>query len=282
MRSPRSAGFRPRKYWRSSGCRDQRQGGLLGRRGEAAACSQRRRATGAARPQANAAPADAPRKSGRRQGARRQAARRQRRPPARAPTALVRPRRGAGARADRVSAAPPPRRRPLAARRRRRRPTAPVPALPPTARPGAPTGGAADASGRRRAQAPDPRLAAGRARARHRRRPPARRDRLPGFPPRPRRRSAAGSPTSRPAASAAAGAAAASTTKRPSRVRRRTAVAEPDVIRINSGSTVKDVAEYLDVPVPGDHQEADGAGRDEDAHPDAVRRDDRGARGRAR
>ncbi len=29
-----------------------------------------------------------------------------------------------------------------------------------------------------------------------------------------------------------------------------TAVAEPDVIRINSGSTVKDVAEYLDVPVP--------------------------------
>jgi translation initiation factor IF-2 len=30
----------------------------------------------------------------------------------------------------------------------------------------------------------------------------------------------------------------------------RTAVAEPDTIRINSGSTVKDVAEYLDVPVP--------------------------------
>jgi translation initiation factor IF-2 len=29
-----------------------------------------------------------------------------------------------------------------------------------------------------------------------------------------------------------------------------TAVAEPDAIRINSGSTVKDVAEYLDVPVP--------------------------------
>jgi translation initiation factor IF-2 len=29
-----------------------------------------------------------------------------------------------------------------------------------------------------------------------------------------------------------------------------TAVAEPDVIRINSGSTVKDVAEYLNVPVP--------------------------------
>jgi len=29
-----------------------------------------------------------------------------------------------------------------------------------------------------------------------------------------------------------------------------TALAEPDVIRINSGSTVKDVAEYLDVPVP--------------------------------
>jgi translation initiation factor IF-2 len=29
-----------------------------------------------------------------------------------------------------------------------------------------------------------------------------------------------------------------------------TAVAEPDVIRINSGSTVKGVAEYLDVPVP--------------------------------
>ncbi len=30
----------------------------------------------------------------------------------------------------------------------------------------------------------------------------------------------------------------------------RTAIAEPDSIRINSGSTVKDVAEYLDVPVP--------------------------------
>src|SRR6202035_743607 len=30
----------------------------------------------------------------------------------------------------------------------------------------------------------------------------------------------------------------------------RTALAEPDVIRINSGSTVKDVAEYLNVPVP--------------------------------
>ena len=30
----------------------------------------------------------------------------------------------------------------------------------------------------------------------------------------------------------------------------RTAVAVPDAIRINSGSTVKDVAEYLDVPVP--------------------------------
>jgi translation initiation factor IF-2 len=30
----------------------------------------------------------------------------------------------------------------------------------------------------------------------------------------------------------------------------RTALAEPDTVRINSGSTVKDVAEYLDVPVP--------------------------------
>jgi translation initiation factor IF-2 len=30
----------------------------------------------------------------------------------------------------------------------------------------------------------------------------------------------------------------------------RTAIAEPDTIMINSGSTVKDVAEYLDVPVP--------------------------------
>ena len=29
-----------------------------------------------------------------------------------------------------------------------------------------------------------------------------------------------------------------------------TALAEPDAVRINSGSTVKDVAEYLDVPVP--------------------------------
>jgi translation initiation factor IF-2 len=30
----------------------------------------------------------------------------------------------------------------------------------------------------------------------------------------------------------------------------RTAIAEPDAIQVNSGSTVKDVAEYLDVPVP--------------------------------
>jgi translation initiation factor IF-2 len=35
-----------------------------------------------------------------------------------------------------------------------------------------------------------------------------------------------------------------------SRPSTQTAVAEPDVVRINSGSTVKDVAEYLDVPVP--------------------------------
>jgi translation initiation factor IF-2 len=35
-----------------------------------------------------------------------------------------------------------------------------------------------------------------------------------------------------------------------SRPSTQTAVAEPDVIRINSGSTVKGVAEYLDVPVP--------------------------------
>ena len=35
-----------------------------------------------------------------------------------------------------------------------------------------------------------------------------------------------------------------------SRPASRTAVAEPDAVRINSGSTVKDVAEYLDVPVP--------------------------------
>ena len=43
----------------------------------------------------------------------------------------------------------------------------------------------------------------------------------------------------------------ASTTRKPNRVRRaRPALAEPDAIRIPSGSTVKDVAEYLDVPVP--------------------------------
>ncbi len=35
-----------------------------------------------------------------------------------------------------------------------------------------------------------------------------------------------------------------------SRPASRTALAEPDAIQINSGSTVKDVAEYLDVPVP--------------------------------
>src|SRR5581483_2212752 len=35
-----------------------------------------------------------------------------------------------------------------------------------------------------------------------------------------------------------------------SRPAARTALAEPDAIQINSGSTVKDVAEYLDVPVP--------------------------------
>src|SRR5947209_1948798 len=37
---------------------------------------------------------------------------------------------------------------------------------------------------------------------------------------------------------------------RPAAERAGTALAEPDAIRINSGSTVKDVAEYLDVPVP--------------------------------
>jgi translation initiation factor IF-2 len=35
-----------------------------------------------------------------------------------------------------------------------------------------------------------------------------------------------------------------------SRPAARTALAEPDAVQINSGSTVKDVAEYLDVPVP--------------------------------
>ncbi len=55
-----------------------------------------------------------------------------------------------------------------------------------------------------------------------------------------------------------------------------------DLIRVNSGSTVKDVAEYLGVPVPGDHQEADDARRDGDAHADALRRRDPGARRRVR
>src|SRR5437763_326989 len=37
---------------------------------------------------------------------------------------------------------------------------------------------------------------------------------------------------------------------RPGSERAGTALAEPDAIRINSGSTVKDVAKYLDVAVP--------------------------------
>ena len=83
---------------------------------------------------------------------------------------------------------------------------------------------------------------------RARRRPATRRDRLAGLAPRARRR--------RPAAVQPAAAPPASRTAAPRRLRRRgrvasgasrTAVAEPDAIQINSGSTVKDVAEYLDV-----------------------------------
>ena len=103
---------------------------------------------------------------------------------------------------------------------------------------------------RDRPQAPDARLAPGRARARHARRPAARGDRLPGFAPRARRR---GGPPSQPAAAAPAPRSApARRLRRGGRVASLAAprVAEPDAIQINSGSTVKDVAEYLDVPVP--------------------------------
>ena len=64
--------------------------------------------------------------------------------------------------------------------------------------------------------------------------------------------------------------------------RRTSASLKADVIRVNSGSTVKDVAEYLGVADPRGHQEADGPGRDGDAHADAVRRRDPGPRRRVR
>ena len=130
-------------------------------------------------------------------------------------------------------------------------------------------------------QAPDARLAPGRARSGQRRRPAARGDRLASFAPDHRRAPGPDQPAAAPAAPRTP-AARVSTTKRPSPRPSQTALAEPDAIRINSGSTVKDVAEYLRRPGARDHEEADGAGRDEDAHPDAVRRHDRGAGGRAR
>ncbi len=55
-----------------------------------------------------------------------------------------------------------------------------------------------------------------------------------------------------------------------------------DLIRVNSGSTVKDVAEYLGVPVPEVIKKLMIARRDGDAHPDALRRGDPGAGRRVR
>ncbi len=61
-----------------------------------------------------------------------------------------------------------------------------------------------------------------------------------------------------------------------------TAMEATDLIRVNSGSTVKDIAEYLGVRGAGGDQEADVARRDGDAHADALRRRHPGARGRVR
>ena len=123
-----------------------------------------------------------------------------------------------------------------------------------------------------------------RARPRGRWRAP-RRHRLPGLPPRPRwarrpRRRPRSGPPRRPPRGAAAGAGAAPTRTAP--LDQDVAALKPTPIRINSGSTVKDVAEYLGVAGPRDHQEADGPRRDGDAHPDAVRRRDPGPRRRVR
>ena len=132
-----------------------------------------------------------------------------------------------------------------------------------------------------RAQAPDALLAAGRARPRLRRRRAPRRHRLAGRAPhgsrrrsrRPRRRPAAppAAPRWTPAPRHLHGADAAGRL-----------VLKADTIRVNSGSTVKDVAEYLGVAVPEIIKKLMTPGRDGDAHADAVRRRDPGDRGRVR
>ena len=211
----------------------QRQGGLLerrrGRRGQGAGqrSAPRRRQRGARGCSAQVR---------RRQGARRQA-RDGKGGPGRAPTALVRPRRGAApARQTQAQAAPQPEAK--AARPSDAKPNAPADGDAADARRRRADGGAGRRPARRRrrpAQAPDPRLAAGRARARHRRRSPARGDRFPGFPPRSRRRSAPGvKPAAAPPAPRPAP---------PRRLRRRGRVASvrrprspsPTSVRINSG-----------------------------------------------
>ena len=132
------------------------------------------------------------------------------------------------------------------------------------------------------AQAPHPRLAPGRARARQRRRPAARGDRLAGFAPQHRRPPRTDQPASAPAASRAPA---------PGRVRRRGRVASVDV----ADGARRDRRDPDQLGVDGQgrgrvsrrpgargHEEADGARRDEDADHDAVRRGDPGARRRAR
>ena len=105
---------------------------------------------------------------------------------------------------------------------------------------------------RRAAPAPDALLAPGRARPRRHRRRAPRRDRLAGRAPRSRRTRRRSRRWARAARS-----------RRPPRRggrRRRGSYVEPaaqdvaslkaDVIKVNSGSTVKDVGEYLGVPIP--------------------------------
>ena len=167
---------------------------------------------------------------------------------------------------------------PRARRTRPKTPPKPRPSRSPSPRPGQ----------RRRAGGSAPAhalLAARRARSRHGRRRPAGRHRLPGRascgpggPGGARRRPRWRSPNRPPR-------------RRGGRRRRGTyeepvaqdvSSLKPDVIRVNSGSTVKDVAGVPRRRRPGGHQEADEPRRDGDAHADAVRRRHPGHRRRVR
>ena len=125
--------------------------------------------------------------------------------------------------------------------------------------------------GRRRAGAAHARLAHGRARARRRRAGGRRRVVIDSQASRRQQGGPANQPQRRPAG-AGAGAATYDETIAPIDT---AAMEATDLIRVNSGSTVKDIAEYLGVAGAGGDQEADDARRDGDAHPDALRRRDR-------